>query len=182
MTQAEILNLIDDELFMENIKTELTEQEIVWTDTFGAKNSVSIHQTAINNNGVIAWWQNNEAGKEQVRIRIDEKTFITWKPPINTLGQSSFSGGLLYFYENYLIIKYKDKHRERLFIFNITTLKAEEILLRNLTTQVKISGNELLLTGLYSDEDFIKITMHPDRIERESIDQEYIHRRNITLD
>ncbi|WP_185287595.1 hypothetical protein [Chryseobacterium lactis] len=182
MTQAEILTLIDEELFTDHIKTELTEQKIVWTDHVGMENSVSPHQTAINNDGVIAWWQCNAAGKEEVRIRLKEKKVITWKPPINTLEQPVFRDGLLYFHKNYLIIKYKDSHYQRVFIFNITTLKDEEIIINALTIRVKIIGNELFLAGLYSDEEFIKITMYPDHFERENIDEAYLRQRNITFD
>ncbi|BAP33109.1 laminin [Chryseobacterium sp. StRB126] len=182
MTQAEILTLIDEELFTDNIKTEVSEQKIIWTDHSGMENSVSPHQIAINNDGVIAWWQCNKAGKEEVRIRLKEKKVMTWKPPINTLGQPLFRDGLLYFYENYLIIKYKDTHYQRLFIFNIKTLKNEEIIINALTIQVKMIGNELFLGGLYHDEEFIKITIYPDHFEKESIDEVYLHQRNITFD
>ncbi|MGU3376254.1 hypothetical protein [Chryseobacterium sp. M5A1_1a] len=182
MTQSEILNLIDDELLLDNIKTELNKQHIVWTDHSGTENSINIHQTAVNNSGAIAWWQYNEAGKEQVCIRLKERNVITWKPPINTLGKPLFRDGSLYFHENYLIIKYKDRHYQRLFIFNIKTLQTEEIILNALTIQIKIIGNELFLGGLYHDEEFIKITMHSDHFEREIIDEAYISKRNITFD
>ncbi|WP_294328889.1 hypothetical protein [uncultured Chryseobacterium sp.] len=183
MTQAEILTLIDEELlFTDNIKTEVSEQKIVWRDHSGTENSVSPHQTAINNDGVFAWWQCNEAGKEEVRIRLKEKKVLTWKPPIRTLGQPIFRDGLLYFYENHLIIKYKDSHYQRLFIFNIHTLKDEEILINALTIQVKIIDNELFLGGMYPDEEFIKITMYPDHFEKETINEVYLQQRNITFD
>ncbi|MDN3691584.1 hypothetical protein QWZ06_04620 [Chryseobacterium tructae] len=182
MTQAEILTLIDEELFTDNIKTELSEHRIVWTDHSGTENSVSPHQTTINSDGIIAWWQWNQAGKEEVHIRLKEKKIITWRPPITTLEQPIFRDGLLYFYENYLIIKYKDTHYQRLFIFNIKTLKGEEILINALTIQVKIVGNELFLGGLYPDEECIKITMYPDLLEKESIDDTYLQQRSITFD
>ncbi|AZA99904.1 hypothetical protein EG359_09835 [Chryseobacterium joostei] len=182
MTQADILNLIDDELLLDNIKTELNKQHIVWTDHSGTENSINIHQTAINNDGVIAWWQYNEAGKEQVSVRLAERKVITWKPPVTTLEQPSFRDGSLYFYENYLIIKYKDKHYQRLFIFNIKTLQTEEIILNALTIQIKVIGNELFLGGLYHDEEFIKVTMYADRFEKENIDEAYLQQRNITFD
>lgn len=182
MTQAEILTLIDEELFTNNIKTELCEQKIIWTDPSGTENSVSPHQTAINNNGVIAWWQCNEAGKEEVHIRIKEKKILTWKPPVTTLKSPIFRDGLLHFYENFLIIKYKDAHYQRIFIFNIKTLKGEEILVDALTIQVKIIGNELFLGGLYHDEEFIRITMYSDHFEKENIDEAYLQQRNITFD
>ena len=182
MTQAEILTLIDEELSTDHIKTELSQQKMVWMDHSGKENSVSPHQTAINNEGIIAWWQCNETGKEEVHIRLKEKKIITWKPPINTLGQPTFRDGLLNFYENYLIIKYKDTHYQRIFIFNIKTLQDEEILINALTIQVKMIGNELFLGGLYLDEEFIKITMYPDRLEKENIDEAYLQQRNITFD
>ncbi len=182
MTQAEILTLIDEELFTDNIKTELSEQKIVWTDHSGTEHSVSPHQTAINNNGIIAWWQCNEAGKEEVHIRLKEEKVITWKPPIHTLQQPTFRDELLYFFENHLIIKYKDTYYQRLFIFNIKTLKDEEILINALTIQVKLVGNELFLGGLYHDEECIKITMYPDHFEKEKIDAAYLQQRNITFD
>ena len=182
MTHAEILTLIDEELFTDNIKTELSEQKIIWTDHSGAENSVSPHQTAINNDGVIAWWQCNKAGKEEVRIRLKEKKILTWKLPVNTLGQPIFRDGLLYFYENHLIIKYKDNHYQRLFMFNIKTLRDEEILINALTIQIKIIGNELFLGGIYPDEECIKVTMYPDHFEKENIDEAYLQERNIIFD
>jgi hypothetical protein len=182
MTQAEILTLIDEELSTDLIKTELSQQKIVWMDHSGTENSVSPHQTAINNDGIFAWWQCNETGKEEVHIRLKEKKIITWKPPINTLGQPIFRDGLLYFHENYLIIKYKDNHYQRLFIFDIKTLKDEEILINALTIQIKIIGNELFLGGLYDDEEFIKITMYPDRLEKENVNKNDLQQRNIIFD
>ncbi|WP_160136326.1 hypothetical protein [Chryseobacterium sp. c4a] len=182
MTQAEILTLIDEELTTDDVQTEMSPQKIVWTDHSGTENSVSPHQTAINGHGVIAWWQCNKAGKEEVRVRLQEKKVITWNPTITTLGQPIFRDGLLYFYENYLIIKYKDNHYQRLFIFNIQTLKDEEILINALTIQVKIIENELFLGGFYHDEEFIKITMYPDCLEKENIDEAYLQQRNITFD
>ena len=180
--QAEILHLIDDELSLDNIKTEHDAQKIVWTDDLGAENFIDLRQTAMNNDGVIAWWQCNEAGKEQVRIRLKQRKVITWKLPVDTLEHPSFRDGLLFFHENHLIIKYKDKYYQRVFIFNINTLKTEEIIINALTIQTKMIDHELFLAGLYGDEEFIKITMHADYFEKEEIDESYLRERNITFD
>lgn len=77
MTQVEILTLIDQELITDHIKTELSDQKLSGQTIQELKTQYPPHQTAINNNGIIAWWQCNEAGKEEVHIRIKEKKVIT---------------------------------------------------------------------------------------------------------
>lgn len=182
MAKAEIPKQINEELLGDHMNRELNEQKIIRTQPELAESTVFPHHTVTNNHGDTAWWQCNEAGKEQVQVRFRDKRIITWKPPVSTLEQPTFRDCLLYFYENYLIIKYKDKHYQRLFIFNIRTLQNEEILINALTIRMKILGNELFLAGFYSDEELIKITMHPDHIERENIDETYLQQRNITFD
>ncbi|KFF75311.1 hypothetical protein HX13_03535 [Chryseobacterium sp. P1-3] len=182
MAKTEIPKQINEELLEDPMNMELSEQTMIRPHPESVENTVFPHQTTTNNHGDTAWWQCNEAGKEQVQIRLRDKKILTWKPPVSTLEQPTFRGCLLYFYENYLIIKYKDKHYQRLFIFNIHTLRNEEILIDALTIRVKIIGNELFLAGFYSDEELIKITMHPDHIERENIDETYLQQRNITFD
>lgn len=182
MAKAEIPKQINEELLGDPMNTELNEQKMIRTYPESVENLVFPHQTATNNHGDTAWWQCHEAGKEQVQIRLRDKRIITWKPPVNTLEQPTFRDCLLYFHEHYLIIKYKDKHYQRLFIFNIRTLQDEEIMINALTIRVKVTGNELFLAGFYSDEELIKITMHPDRLEKENIDEAYLHQRNITFD
>ncbi|MGN7864913.1 hypothetical protein [Chryseobacterium sp.] len=182
MAKAEIPKQIKEELLEDPMNMELSEQKMIRTHPESVENTVFPHQTTDNNHGDTAWWQCSEAGKEQVQIRLRDKRILTWKPPVSTLEQPAFRDCLLYFYENYLIIKYKDKHYQRVFIFNIQTLRNEEIMINALTIRMKILGNELFLAGFYSDEELIKITMHPDHIERENIDETYLQQRNITFD
>ncbi|HCN48060.1 MAG TPA: hypothetical protein DIT10_02985 [Chryseobacterium sp.] len=182
MAKAEIPKQINEALLRDQMNTELSEQGMIRTYPESAESLVFPHQTTANLHGDTAWWQCNEAWKEQVQIRLRDKRMITWKPPVNTLDQPIFRDGFLYFHEHYLIIKYKDKHYQRLFIFNIQTLQDEEILINALTIRVKVIGNELFLAGFYHDEEMIKITMYPDRLEREMIDEEYLSQKHITFD
>lgn len=182
MAKAEIPKPINEELLGDPMNTELCEQKMIRTLPESAEDPVFPNQTVTNNHGDTAWWQCNETGKEQVQIRLRDKKMITWKPPVNTLEQPISRDRILFFHEHYLMIKYKDKHYQRLFIFNIQTLQNEEIIINALTIRIKITGNELFLAGLYNDEELIKITMHPDRLEKENIDEAYLHQRNIIFD
>jgi hypothetical protein len=180
MTTKEIFDIIEDELYLTVPDFEIEENRIFWKDTFGAEIEISRHSTAINDRGIFAWWQSNEVGHELVRIKINKDIIINWRPPINTMGQPS-SGGHLQFFENFLIALYQDKHRQRLFVFNIDTLKAEEVVTKGFSKKVKLNGNELFIADSFENE-FIKITLYPERMEREEIDEEYMNSRNIKFD
>ncbi|KFF01666.1 hypothetical protein [Chryseobacterium luteum] len=180
MTTKEIFEIIEEELYMTVRDFEIEEDRIFWKDAFGAEIEICKYSTAINNQGVFAWWQSNEVGHELVRIKINRDTIINWRPPINTMGQPS-SGGYLQFFENSLVTQYLDKHGERLFIFNVHTLKAEEIITKGFRKKIKLNGNELFVADSYENE-FIKISIYPDRLEREEIDEAYLDRRNIKFD
>lgn len=178
MTTKEIFLLVQEELYAQNVDTEIKEDEIVWTDHYGAENSVSAWQTAVSDNGWAAWWILNDVGNDMVKIWLCKDTVITWHPPLNTIGHPAF-GVRLQFFENFLIVRYHDKHRERFFIFNIHTLNKTEIFF--MPSKFKSYGNELIVGKSFNNQ-LLKITTYPDRMEKEEVDEEYMKIRNIKFD
>lgn len=68
---TDLLNLVDEELFLDNIDTEIDDNRIFWMDNLGAENEVLVNQIATNGSQ-LAWWQKNEVGKELLRIKIKD--------------------------------------------------------------------------------------------------------------
>ncbi|MCS3531452.1 hypothetical protein [Chryseobacterium sp. JUb7] len=181
MTQKEIFRIIEEELHEQNVKTTISEDEIIWLDHYGAENLVSGFAIAIGNNEMLAWWQQNEVGNDQVKMRIRKDLIVTWRPPLNTMSMPSSGASFIEFCGNSLILKYRDKHRARIFIFNINTLRAEEIFSEGFQKVIKLIGNELFIRDYLGDE-ILKITIYPEYFEKENIDHDYLITRNINLD
>lgn len=178
MTTKEIFLFVQDELYAQNVDTEIKEDEIVWTDHYGAENSVSAWQTAVSDNGWVAWWILNDVGNDMVKIRLSKDIIVTWHPPLNTIAHPTF-GVQLQFFENFLIVRYHDKHRERILIFNIHTLNKTEIFV--IPSKFKSYGNELIVGNSFNNQ-LLKVTTYPDRMEKEEVDEEYMKIRNIKFD
>ena len=104
-----ILNEIDELLIDEGFDTTLTENSIEWKDGFGAECSVSKYEVTANNDGTIAWFQNNEVGKSLVRILFNNHTTFNWRPTSNH-ADWGFNCNFLRWFGNKLIIIYKEKH------------------------------------------------------------------------
>lgn len=178
MTTREIFLLVQEELYAQNVDTEITEDEIVWTDHYGAENSVSEWQTAVSEIGWVAWWLRNDVGNDMVKIWKSRDIVITWHPPLNTMGQSSL-GGRLQFFENFLIIRYYDKHGERIFIFNIPTLNKTEIFM--IPSKFKSYGHTLFIGNSFNSQ-VLKITNDTSHMEKEEVDEEYMESLNLKFD
>ena len=146
----DILDIIEEELFQDNIDTELKDDLICWKDNFGAENEININQIAVNGD-IIAWWQNNEVGKELVRIKVKDGIIINWRPPINTMGLGSSGCDFIKFYHQFLIVKYQDKHRKRIFIIDTNCIQVEEIGTDGYTKKVKMKGNRLFIRDMGYD-------------------------------
>lgn len=174
-----ILNIIEEELFQDNIDTKLEANLIYWKDNFGAENEVRIDQIAINKNR-IAWWQNNEVGKELVRIKINDDTIINWRPPINTMGLSSMGCDFIEFYLEFLIIKYQDKHRERVFIIDTNNILTEEIQTSGYRKKIKLVDNKLFLQEQPNGQ-ITMTSIQTGNINTGIISNSYLMERNIDL-
>ena len=163
----DILDLIEEELFQDNIDTEIENDRIFWTDNFGAENEVLRSQTA-RNGAIIAWWQMNGVGKETVKIKISNQVTLNWRPSINTMGLSSLGCSFIEIHKNFLILKYKDKHAERIFVFDYKKMKETEIHTRGKTKYLKLEGNKLIVNNL--DMGTSKVILDSDGAELEIID------------
>lgn len=168
---------IEDELFLDNINTEIKEDEITWIDNFGAENSIFSYMTATDEKR-IAWWQCNEAGKDLVRIKLESGITINWRPPINTMGLSSQGCGFINFFSQFLIVMYTDKHTNRIFAINTTNFNVEEINFYGNYRRIKQVENEIFVTNSSTD-DILKMTISEDGIKRETVSLEYLKERNI---
>ncbi|WP_452222091.1 hypothetical protein [Lacinutrix salivirga] len=146
----DILDIIEEELFKDNIDTELKDDCIFWKDNFGTENEIHINQIAVNGH-LIAWWQKNEVGKELVRIKVKDGIIINWRPPINTMELGSLGCDYIKFYFQFLIVKYKDKHRHRIFIIDTKHIQVEEIETSGYTQNVKLNGDKLLIRDMGYD-------------------------------
>ncbi len=172
-----VLEIIEEELFQDNIDTELKENSIFWKDNFGTENEINNDQIAVNGN-VIAWWQKNEVGKELVRIKVQDDIIINWRPPINTMGLNFGGCGFIEFYLEFLILKYRDKHRERIFIINTKNLKIVEINTEGGTKGMILIKNNLYIKELPSGQ-ITKISIHSDKLINVIIDENYLISKNI---
>lgn len=145
-----VIDIIEEELFQDNIDTELKDDCIFWKDNMGAENEVQFKQIAVNGN-LIAWWQKNEVGKELVRIKVKDGIIINWRPPINTMGYGFPGCDFIKFYHHFLVIKYRDKHHYRIFIIDTNTILVEEIAKDSYTKKVKMNGKTLLIRDMGYD-------------------------------
>jgi hypothetical protein len=178
--KQDILHLIEEELFQDNIDTEIEDYRIYWTDNFGAENEVYRSQTAVSNNR-IAWWQKNEVGKELVRIKMSKDTIINWRPPINTMGLSSLGSSFMKFYKDFLILKYQDKHRERVFVINTNPIQIEEIKGEGYRKNIKLVDNLLYVKGEPHGQ-ITETNIQKENIITKIISGEYLKERKINFD
>jgi len=124
--EKDLLDLIAEELFLDNIDTEKRGDTLYWKDNMGAENLIEASQTASSGN-LLAWWQQNEVGKDMVKLRLAAGVFIHWRPPLKTMGMSYGGCSLLRFYQNRLVVAYRDKHKDRVFTLHTETLAIEEV-------------------------------------------------------
>ena len=146
----EIVEIIQEELFQDNIDTELKDVCIFWKDNFGAENEVQFKQIAVNGD-LIAWWQKNEVGKELVRIKVKDGIIMNWRPPINTIGLGFPGCDFIKFYHQFLVIKYRDNHHYRIFIIDTNLILVEEIDKDGYTKKVEMNGKRLLIKDMGYD-------------------------------
>ncbi len=123
---TDLLNLVDEELFLDNIDTEIDDNRIFWMDNLGAENEVLVNQIATNGSQ-LAWWQKNEVGKELLRIKIKDGLIMNWRPPINTMGLASAGCSFIEFKDHLLTVTYRDKHKDRTFNIDTQTLVIIEL-------------------------------------------------------
>lgn len=152
MTES-ILDVIEDILIKENIDSQRKSHSLHWLDNMGAENEILSYETATDGNK-IAWWQRNENGNEIVKIKLENDLVVSWYPPINTMGTHSNGCSFIQFYQQFLIVKYRDKHRERAFIINSDNLQVEEIMLEGRVYEFKLHSNQLMAKEKNSGEQF----------------------------
>jgi hypothetical protein len=174
-----VLDEISEELFQDNINTEINNDTISWIDNFGAKNEIYLHMTATDHD-MIAWWQCNEVGKELVRIKMKNEIIINWRPPINTMGLGSFGCKFIKFISSILVIVYNDKHTNRIFTINTTTLNIQEIDFYGQCIKIGLVDNLLFISNA-STEGLLKVTLSKDDIKSEQVHSEYLNENNIHL-
>jgi len=148
----------------------LKDHSIWWKDNLGAENEIHRSQT-VRDGDKIAWWQINEVGKDLVRICLQKDRILNWRPPINTMGLGSAGCSFIAFCLDFLILKYRDKHRERIFIIQTQNILAKEIQIAGFTKELKLIDGELFIKDLPSG-DLYKVSFATDNFKIESIDQQ----------
>ncbi|MEO1434867.1 MAG: hypothetical protein AAFV80_04980 [Bacteroidota bacterium] len=147
----DLLKRVDEALELDNIDTEDTEHSLRWTDNFGAENEVYRSQVAAQGKR-LAWWQKNGVGKELLRIQLSEDLIINWRPPINTMGMSSMGCHFLEFYEELLIVQYRDKHGDRTFVIDILHLNFVEVRTKGYDKSIQRIDDRLYVQGTETTE------------------------------
>jgi len=166
MTKQELLNQIYHEI--EFSEGELEDYQIVFKDIFGAQNYISINDIAYSN-GIFAWYETSDIGKDKVKIKWNESLTIEWNLHINAIGISNGGCKFFDFCENFLIVCFADKHRDRFVLFNLKKLNIEEIPLDGYRKEIRKNDNEIIINESYSKRDFdnYKITIFKDRFTKE---------------
>lgn len=166
MTKQELLNQIYHEI--EFSEGEFEEYKIVWKDIFGADNYISINDIA-NRKEIYAWYKTSDIGKDKVKIKWNESLIIEWNLHINSIGISNGGCKFFDFCESFLTVCFADKHRDRIVLLNLKTLKIEEIPLNGYRKEIIREGNEIIIKESYSKSDFnnYKITIFKDRFTKE---------------
>ncbi len=180
MDAREIIKSIYIDLpFDENV--ELKDNELIWIDNFGGENSVSIKDIAFNEKS-FAWWQCNSAGLDSVFLKLNPQILVNWKIPLNTMGQPSWGCQNIFFYKNYLIVKYKDKHSDRILFLNTNNLNIEEIL----TTSYYWKNIKLIENVLYiwdrKGEECIEVEIFENKLERRITNLINLNKAGINLE
>jgi len=103
------LRKIDDLLNEEGFETKLTETGIEWKDAFGVECSVAKNNIVQNNDGLLAWFQDNEIGKYFVRILYKNYTTFSWRVYSNH-SDWGISCNYIKWIGNKLIVIYREKH------------------------------------------------------------------------
>ncbi len=179
MDKKEILRSIYVDL-PDDKNVELKDDILIWIDHFGAENSVSIEDIAYENSK-IAWWQNNSAGLDLVFLKLHPTILITWQIPLNTMGQFSWGCSNIFFYKNYLIVKYKDKHSDRIFFFNTNNLKIEEIVTTYYWKKIKLIDNRLYVWDIKGEE-YLEVKIFENNLERTIINLIDLNKKGIVLE
>lgn len=173
----EILDKIDDELFELNIDAEIKSDKIIWKDNFGAENYINLNASDKYGEN-LAWWKFNEAGKDIVMFT-KEDFVVTWKPsPLNNMGMSS-ECIYLKFCREILVVAYQDKHRQRVFSINTTTLEV-----RQLYHCGKIGvaiWNDLLFVKDYDRNECFSVNLHIPLLEKVKTQEQSLKSNHIFL-
>jgi hypothetical protein len=114
--EINLLDIIDNELIADGFDTELLDDYINWEDGFGANNEIFKQDIAYNGKS-IAWWQRNEVGKDILRIRLENEVILSWRPKARHHSWG-FLCGFIQWFDNQLIVKYKNKHTDYIFRFD----------------------------------------------------------------
>lgn len=105
MDNQQLIDLIEDILFMEGTASTQIEDQLTWKDAFGAEVSVC-HIAA--NGPVIAWYQQHEVGKDLLRVKYGNYT-VNWSPVGNYQDWGSRCTYLAW-HGDHLICIYQEKH------------------------------------------------------------------------
>ncbi|MFY7729093.1 MAG: hypothetical protein ACOVRN_06235 [Flavobacterium sp.] len=177
MDLNELLDKIDDELFADNIDTEIVGDKIIWRDNFHTENYVDIKYTDYSG-CKFAWWQFNSSGKDIVRVCNGD--FIhNWRPKLNNMGGTL---GCIYlkFYENLLFVAYPDKDGDRLYAFDTKQVKTNEV------HYCGIIGvciyNDLLFVKDYNKKEVFYMDLKLPLLEKVNISEEEVRNLGIKFD
>lgn len=156
MDKQELLKLVYEEIdFSEG---ELKEDKIVWRNIFGAEHFVSKYNIAFQNDR-LAWYENNDAGLDVVKLKLNKNFTLEWKVPVNSMGFSYGGCRFIQFCNNFLIAVYADKHTNFLAIINIKTFELEKLAVKDYSS-VNLNGNVLTVISKNDEHPNLTVEFH----------------------
>jgi len=157
MEKNQLLKLIYEEI--DFVEGEIKEDEIIWKDIFGGENSVSKFDVAFHNNQY-AWYETNEVGNDKLKIKINSNFILKWKVPVSSMGFSYGGCRYINFCENFLVVIYADKHRDKLILINTETLNLENVVVLDRVSIVDFKDNRLTIKNRNSENSAFLIRFH----------------------
>ncbi|PZU79714.1 MAG: hypothetical protein DI529_17345 [Chryseobacterium sp.] len=147
---------------------ELKDDGIFWTDIYGTENHISKFNIA-HNNEIYAWYETNDVGIDKFKIKLKENVIVEWRPPINTMGFSWGGCNFFQFYENFLIVSYRDKHGDIVNIINLDNFDIKKFSFDGFRKTIEMNDNEVIIKELYmdSDKNNYKLTILQNEIVKE---------------
>jgi hypothetical protein len=157
MEKEQLLKSVYNEI--DFVEGELKENEIVWKNIFGAENIVSNYDIAYQR-GKLAWYENNESGNDIVKLKINRNFILKWKVSVSSMGFSYGGCKYINFCENFLVVVYADKHRDKLILINMETLNLENVGVLNRVSSIDFKENQLTIKSRNNEDSVFLIKFH----------------------
>lgn len=164
MDKKQLLEWVYEEIDFKD--GELRNGRIIWKNIFGAEHVVDAEDIAYRDNQ-LAWYENNEAGLDLLKLKINKNFVLEWKVPVNSMGLSYGGCDFIDFCENYLMVVYIDKHGKTLVLIDTDKLDMTNIYL-NRYALIDFREDTLVIKNSKSEEAGFSIKFHDRTFTKEN--------------